>query len=247
MHKLTISYEEYEKISNIMSDINMHLIRIPTKREIDMFSSSRISFFLPILIWLVEDGIADNDENEFVREYINDKIDEDIEKYMIYLKKSRDVSKVIFYTQKDFNDVESVVSKIDFIDFSEVNIDIFSTNQFKSVAKYSFGLLMFIKIKNNNNISDLFDSLFVPISNQEKAHVSDEKYNEICDALHEGLLQRDDWLPTEKEIYELLIPNISVTYDFILWILNTGKEPETVREKYICSLLDEIVEDYLDV
>lgn len=63
------------------------------------------------------------------------------------------------------------------------------------------------------------------------ATITQNMFDEMCDAFESMQYRCDDWFPTLEEIKTLLEPNIDKDWKFALWILETSNEPKTQEEK----------------
>ena len=76
-----------------------------------------------------------------------------------------------------------------------------------------------------------------------KKDITFEKYDKLCDRFHDMTFKCGDWWPSIECIKKNTLPQLDQNLEFLIWITETAREPQTEAEKesrrYINSLLNE--------
>lgn len=253
MQKLMISYKEYAKVCEITTRMECKLSRLPTMEEIDLLASDQTGYFLSILTWLIEgnSGIPDLPETMELREYVIDKLDDGMADYMFFSKQEDTQTGKWKIDEADYREMLHIIEAIDFLDVKEFPTDNQLQEFFLPIIKYSFGFLLFYLRKNRDKkgsvgykrVSNLLDAHYELHIEHKMFTMTEKEYENLCKAVSNCPIQRENWWPTIQEITDIIIPNIKNCYDFILWILKTGPKPESLKEKEAVKLLRNIVRE----
>lgn len=257
MQKIEISYEEYDKLCKISSTIECKLLRLPTREEIDLLTSSQIGYFLSVLTWLIESGsgIPDTPDAREIREYTIDRLDDGMAEYMYLSKQSEMTSGKMKIDISDYRQILNIAKTVDFIDTGELLADEQINTQFLPMAKYCFGFLMIFLVKNRpkrglsryKHLRKVMDDHYVLQDNHKLFNMTEKQYSDLCEAILKCPVRRDGWWPTMQETVGIIIPNIENCYDFILWILKTGPKPENPEENKVYKLLRAVIRENTNI
>ena len=256
MQKITVSYQEYDLLCRKVPEITCSLSRLPTKEEINKISSYKTGYFFSLLAWLVEseDGIPGTEDGDILREYVNDRIDDGIENYMLFQKDPEDQSERWKISSNDYEQVYETVEKIDFLE-AETFPNVKQVNEcFQPLVKFHFGFILFMLMKFKNKkkspeyhyMKQLLEDNFELVSNEKKFKMTPEEYDKLCQSVEGCCVKRGKWWPTEEEINKIIIPNLGMCYDFIIWILETGPEPSNPKEEKSMKILQGIIRENTD-
>lgn len=253
MPKIMISYEEYDKVCEITAGMNCKLSRLPTMEEIDLLASDQIGYFLSILTWLIEcdSGIPELPETMQLREYIIDKLDEGMSDYMFFSKQAEEHMGKWKIDEADYRAILRTIETVDFLDLKEFPTEEQLQNVFLPIIKYSFGFLLFYLRKNRDKkasagyrrVRKMADDHYELQMDYKMFTMTDEEYEKLCDSILKCPVSRGNWWPTMQEVKDIVIPNLSNCYDFILWILKTGPKPENEEEKEVVKTLRGIIKE----
>lgn len=70
-----------------------------------------------------------------------------------------------------------------------------------------------------------------------------KKFSSITYSFHSMAFQCKNWLPTEEQIQNIIIPNIAICFDFVLWILETCRVNTMEDEKVVTQLIGVVNEN----
>ena len=253
MPKIMISYEEYDKVCEITAGMNCKLSRLPTMEEIDLLASDQIGCFLSILTWLIEgdSGIPELSETMQLREYVIDKLDEGMSDYMFFSKHPEQQTGKWKIDEADYREVLRIIEAVDFLDLKEFPTEEQLQDVFSPIIKYSFGFLLFYLRKNRDkkasagyrHVRKMVDDYYELHVECRMFTMTDKEYESLCDSILKCPVSRSNWWPTMQEVKDIIIPNLSNCYDFILWILKTGPKPENEKEKEVVKTLRGIIKE----
>ena len=256
MQKITVSYQEYDQLCQKVSELKCRLSRLPTKKEIEEISSYMTGYFFSILTWLVENenGIPETEEGDALREYVNDRIDEGIEHYMSF---QNDIENPIEKWKINLNDylkAYEIAEKLDFLEIKDFPNVKQANECIKPLVKYHFGFILVLLLRHKDiensveyqNLKQLLEDNFDLVSDKKRIKMSMEEYEQLCQSVENCYVKRKRWWPTEEEINDIIIPNLELCYDFVVWILETGPDPVKPKEKKSMKILQEIIRENTD-
>lgn len=258
MQKITISYDEYDDLCEIAQKIVCKLSRLPTTEEIDMMTSCHIGHFLLLLTWLVENenGIPDTQENKQLREYVNDKIEDAMCNYMFFTKQTEKLTDGCVYLDiNEYTQIYNIIKKIEFIHTEEIPASKEIQEFFLPSIKFSFGFLLFFLYKGKTVKSStryVFLKQFMGdhyelLQNRKLVNMTLPEYDNLCASMSNCLIKRENWWPSVEEIEDIIIPNLRLCYEFILWIIYTGPAPETAEEKEVVKILRSLIRNNTNI
>ena len=70
-----------------------------------------------------------------------------------------------------------------------------------------------------------------------------KKFSSITYSFQSMAFQCKNWLPTEEQIQNIIIPNIAICFDFVLWILETCRVNTMEDEKVVTQLIGVVNEN----
>lgn len=252
--KLTISYEEYDTLCQKAASIECSMIRLPTKEEIDLISSYQTGYFLLLLVWLVENekGIPSTKETEDLREYVLDKIDDGMSEYMYFSKDPAEIpAGKIKLDIRDYKEIVDIVGQIDFLNVSNIPSETELLDWCSPKSPFYFGFLLLFLYKNASKhcslrykcLRNMLDDQYELIMSDKMFQMSEEKYEALIQSVSNCPFKREKWWPSNSEIENIILPNLKNCYDFIIWILNTGEKPSTLKEKESAKKLRAIIRE----
>ena len=60
-------------------------------------------------------------------------------------------------------------------------------------------------------------------------------------------LERENWWPSVAEIDAIIVPNFTKCYDFVLWLLETGRAPYTDDDKAAVKRLHQVMKEHMSI
>lgn len=117
--------------------------------------------------------------------------------------------------------------------------------------QYCFGFVILLLVKNEESTENGSYRLLRTLIHQNYELERDDKriqitcaeYEEFCKKMSQFRIKRERWLPTKYEIEKIIVPNIEICFDFVIWILETGPAPYTEEEKEIFYLLNRVLQE----
>ena len=226
---MSITFEEYDEISEILSGINKQAaVKLLNKEAVDAIFQYDSDYFLGILIWILESVKEKNQSYDYLNKMACAYIEfDDQSQNSIGESISEEKTKIL--------ETIAILNKY-------TNPDEFINDDFLNIAfKYPYyfiGMFYWILACSKRN-----DKLFRRIRNllnEEKSNiirVPAKELEKISNTINNVDLN-DNWFPSVEDINTYILPNISICLDFMLFYL---KKPEEAWQKKSRDLMKKII------
>lgn len=120
-------------------------------------------------------------------------------------------------------------------------------------ARYSLALILYLaEGKSDKNptvavLKNIVSENFEFIGKDAAVRLTRDEYEKMWKLVTGLNLERDRWWPSEAEIEVLVEPNFGKCWDFVIWLLETGKEPDNEEDEKAVAKLRKILDERLRI
>ena len=247
-----MTYDEYDELCEKVSAVKTAGDEwIPSKEDLSTLEKiSDITFCLVPIIRIIENGIKDTDP-EIVKT-LNKMV---IEKVEFTEEEIKNKSKKIHINYEDFDAINEMAerAKIDTAPWiSSLDYILECIEENPKPWLFLIILLLSDKSINENNhgrklLKRVLEKYFEPDAGDKPVIITKEEYERIKKQARTTRIKRGRWWPTEEEIRLILEPNIKNTYDFIIWLLEMGREPDKEEDIRSKKMLEKVLSQNVSI
>ena len=245
-----ISYDVYDELCDSVSDFgDFHWI--PTEAETDRMSVIGMTFFMALIARTLEADRALDDEEEKQLAYLNKTVIRNVE----FLEDEPEMTEEIPISYKEYDKICEFVVKAD-IDLGQWFPNL---KEIESVIKpnirYCFALVLVLlnganekqRAKECDVLRQLVQDSFELTGLKKEVSMNRAEYEALCGSMSGIKLERENWCPSVEEIDTIIVPNFKKCYDFVIWLLETGKTPSTDNDKVAAKKLHQVMKEHMSV
>lgn len=233
--KKLVSYNDYFKMCKNLTKLNISCTHwTPSDEEMELLKQTGVKYFLGLYIWVLEtepQNMSEEERKFHVR--INRLVTDTVTFYEDDKENTVDYSSLVLPIV-EFQEVTTAVDAISLEIKDQSGNSVIDNEMIRKDFKillntpYCFGLcIWFMKHSPESAVTQNMKQKF-------------SRYQTIYQ--RDIPMDRGNWYPTEQEIEEILIPNITICRDFIVWLIRYS-QPETAHEKLIVERLQEILQE----
>ena len=253
MSNITVSYQEYDRLCDLMPKLTLLPARIPNNDEAELLVSS--PHFLSMAVWFLEkeECIPENADGEALREQLMDLVDEELS--AITVKNALEIPEnVIQLSMADYENVYQIAQGMMFIPAGVLP----SKQEIEQIllpnVKFSLGFILALLLKNPDSsrtaaykeLKNIALQYFVICDQKKLVELSKEKFMELQNNILNVQFDVEEWWPSMEEARKLLAPNFPKCFDFIIWFLKNNV-PVTPEQKEVKKFLEKLVRDNLHI
>ena len=148
--------------------------------------------------------------------------------YMFFSKETKKLTDGCVYLDiNEYTQIYNIIKKIEFIHTEEIPASKEIQELFLPSIKFSFGFLLFFLYKGKvvkSSTRYVFLKQFMSdhyklLQNRKLVNMTLPEYDNLCASMSNCLIKRENWWPSVEEIEDIIIPNLRLCYEFILWII----------------------------
>lgn len=227
-----VTYDEYDKLCEELPKLKLERgYWFPQMTELEAMQSAGLEHFLGFLVWILEtEPRKVSDREKEIMNCINQMI----------------LSNVHFYDGEPMPQKEISIVEYLKVDTAAGTISLPTIGKWAPTQKdmdilenpFCMGFkLWLIRSKKGN---ETVDRLRAGMEEKDKNY---KKFSSITYSFHSMAFQCKNWLPTEEQIQNIIIPNIAICFDFVLWILETCRVNTMEDEKVVTQLIGVVNEN----
>lgn len=246
-----IDYETYDELvdkANTLPSLNW----IPTDEEIDRMEDAGIEPCLFLITMVLEhaEPVTVSEKKRISR------LNKTVLSNMEFGEEKKDTQDPIIMEAASFHEIEEVILSRKFVcpdPFYKEGHAFFTGEYFRYCIAYMiYGVHCEYALAHREIIDEMQKALDerIKLTGEERVvFLTKKEYRDMrqrdhrMDAIRE--YEQDPYYPTEQEIMERLLPNLRQCYDFVIWLLEDGKEPKTPEEVSSRQLLEYIRKRYI--
>ncbi|MDB8756872.1 MULTISPECIES: hypothetical protein [unclassified Ruminococcus] len=253
MSNITVSYQEYDRLCDLMPKLTLLPDQIPSSDEAELLVSS--PHFLSMAVWLLEkeECIPENADGEVLREQLLDLLDDELS--AITVKNGLEMPEnIIQLSMADYENVYQIAQDMMFVPAGVLPPKREIEQIILPNIKFSLGFILALLLKNPDlsrtaaykGLKNIALQHFVICDQKKQVELSKEKFMELQNNILNVQFDVEDWWPSMDEAKRLLAPNFSKCFDFIIWFLKNNV-PITSEQKEVKKFLEKLVRDNLHI
>ena len=248
MYSAEITYDCFDSLCEDVKELVPKWI--PTESEIKEMESVGIPLFLALIAGALEpDGKLSESEKKRTA-----MLNKAVIRSMKFTEETpAGISEKVRVPYKAFDRVSDFVSKLAETHPSHLPTAEQVERIIRPNARYSLALILYLTVgkpeKNQTVVAlRIAAAEAFEFSGEDAAvRLTRDEYEKMW-KLATGLkLERDRWWPSEAEIETIVIPNFKKCWDFIIWLLETGNEPDNEADERAVETLRKILDERLRI
>ena len=244
--KMQVNYDTYFGLCDAMDELwEGSSSKTPGNTALGLMREISIKFILPVACLVTNNDYSSDNAKA---------VDRIIKNNVVFVEKEVVPELPVSIPYSQYEKMTKLLKKSKWM--GEVNTP--SMEQIETCIKpylpyMAFILIFFIERGKDNPDTEEYKMILslykenFKIEKDSRIEVRKEEFDSLRSSIKNCTFQRGRWFPTKKDIEEVLAPNIDKTYDFILWILETGEEPQTNEEKEAEAMLRALIHDHVRV
>lgn len=236
MEKILISFAVYDQMIDKVEKFHINTADF-TSTDIERMIKSDFRSYVSLLLYIMEKG-ADPEISKQINQAFYRRL-----LFVEYKKEERPYQFSELAYKKIYDTTQKLPETKDILIPTNDELE----KDYITDIEYYLGLFLWVLKKANLNDKQKtqlrsFVLQYVERIEKRELLMEFDEFERLSEKMGNLSYKRGKWLPTREEIRDYIIPNMNICYDFIIWIIESGRPPETEEEKEIIRELNHLLE-----